>query len=349
MADEICIPTDRVPVDILNKLKEIGLLFQSESIPPRSLSSSLSLSALPSSSFPSTSSQKEHDECDNLTASTSHSDSVVHVLNPAVTSQHTTHVQRGSDIVSVFATRPSPFTDSQNSLNPAVTSQERTHAQQDDDVVSVFATRPPKDAASQSAAWQSQSSSSQQLSQLHPSSLLSVPVPCSQSSQQYLTPSYPNYADVPDYSGASSPNPHPPSPLKSLSCPEVEEERRLLHNRSPTKTSGKQRSSSLEHSQSPSVSEASNASATSSASSQLARSRSPPSQQSSSSDDNVVRVFPPRPATPSADVGQRSPKMLTPPETPESEGKRVVPEVFTFDDLTCTQERFRQTYEVRGV
>ena len=41
--------------------------------------------------------------------------------------------------------------------------------------------------------------------------------------------------------------------------------------------------------------------------------------------------------------------MLTPPETPESEGKRVVPEVFTFDDLTCTEERFRQTYEVRDV
>ena len=83
MADEICIPTDRVPVDILNKLKEIGLLVQSESILPRSLSSSsLSLSALPSSSFPSTSSQREHDECDNLPKSASNTDSVVHVLNP---------------------------------------------------------------------------------------------------------------------------------------------------------------------------------------------------------------------------------------------------------------------------
>ena len=360
MADEICIPTDRVPVDILNKLKEIGLLVQSESIPPRSLSSSssLSLSALPSSSFPSTSSQREHDECDNLPKSASHTDSVVHVLNPAVTSQETTLVPRGSDIVSVFATRPSPPRDAQTSFNPAVTSsQEKTHAQQpDDDVVSVFATRASqsKDAVSQSAARQSQRSVLQ-LSQLHPSSLQSVPASCSQGGQQYATPSYPHYADVTDFPGAPTPYPVPPpppsSPFKSLSGQEAEEERRLLHNRSPSKTSAKQRSSSLEYSQSPSTSEASshNPSARSS-SPPLSRSRSPPSQQScSSADDSVVRVFPPRSSTPSADVGQRSPKMLTPPETPESEGKRVVPEVFTFDDLTCTEERFRQTYEVRDV
>ncbi|XP_025081901.1 uncharacterized protein LOC112556768 isoform X2 [Pomacea canaliculata] len=63
-------------------------------------------------------------------------------------------------------------------------------------------------------------------------------------------------------------------------------------------------------------------------------------------DDDIVRIFPSTSVAAPADVGyQQSPKVLTPPETPESEGKRKVKDVFTFDDLACTEELLRQTME----
>ncbi|XP_076441019.1 uncharacterized protein LOC143280274 [Babylonia areolata] len=70
-----------------------------------------------------------------------------------------------------------------------------------------------------------------------------------------------------------------------------------------------------------------------------------PNHPLSSAKNEAVRVFPPRFGSSSEQIGPRSPALLTPPKTPEGERKRGVPEVFTFDDLACTQERFRQMVE----
>lgn len=319
MAEEICIPTDRVPPEILEQLKAIGLLLQSETFPPTSSASVLSSSLLPSLKNEYA---DDTDEVDDYRPPSSLA-SVVSVLPSVVTSYESVSATKNDDdIVNIFAPRPSTFKDTQTT-----SARSLKHVQHQSDVVSLFAktsSSPAKQAQGKNPG-QGQPSSQLQHQQ---SSLSPQKFSAPQTSQQYLTSPC---NDV----GAQRSTPSPYQPQHSspaFNFPPNHEELRQLP-RTPIKRS-----------MSPPISESSyDPASTLSASSPQSSLRSR-SSLSCFTDDDVVRGNPPFSATPSVESGTLSPKMLTPPETPESEGKRVVPEIFTFDDVTCA--RYRQLNEV---
>ncbi|XP_076462896.1 uncharacterized protein LOC143295208 [Babylonia areolata] len=402
MEPEICIPTDRVPPEILQKLKEIGLLLQSESFP---------------------SPKKDADERDDLGVSGSQRHAVVHVLSPV----RVKDTRRDSDVVSLFDNNQQKDghcstgvldhrTDNNDGFGHRTDSDRHARRAADSDVVSLFHPRPsPSKKDSQSSRLEATSQGKKESEgafehrgssplqnvmnqtprplqaqdvmnqtprplqaqvQCQPQPHSSPPVHpapgCSQVGSQQpfsaLSPC-PRQPDTPDLYGLHS-RKHPrSSPFQPLpATQDGEDERRLVNSRSPCKTPKRYDDSSRPHHPSPSSSstflhhspsssstflhhspgsEASSSAVPASSSSSLSsRSRSPPSQQSCSNDDDLLhRGFPSGAGSTAREGEQKSPKVLTPPETPENDVKRVVPEVFTFDDLACTQERLRQTSE----
>ena len=334
---EMYIPTDRVPPEILSKLREIGLLLQSETTMPRIASSSSSSSL--------SSNKRDVDECDDLLASGKDSNPIVHVLGGGARSEESG--QKDGSVVSLLGRGP-PLAEDNTSLRSRLGATEAlTQAEKESDVVSVLSSR-----SSFSQLTGHNSVQSQPQSEPFPSPSKQAVHP--QNNQQCSTPSRHNHLDGTDPYGVHVPPGASSHRLSPVLATEKEGERRVVNNRSPGKTVSKHEDAghqphdtphALSHSQS--LPESAMAAVLSSPPSQSSHSRSPPSHHAGSNqDDDIVRVFPSCSSQPSADIEERSPKVLTPPETPENEVKRVIPDVFTFDDLTCTQERFQQTLEV---
>ncbi|KAK7100012.1 uncharacterized protein [Littorina saxatilis] len=358
MADEICIPMDRVPREIYEKLRAIGLLVQSETPMSTSSTSEFSSSLTP---YLNNDYADDTDDVDGYRPP-SRLSSVVPVIKSDVTSYESVLMTNNDDdVVSIFAPRPSTSKDNQ-STSPQTTK----HEQHDSDVISLFGTmlspaRQPQcknsrqgqpspqqqhqqsNSSPQKSSAPHVSQSSQQYStssyndvtaqSSSPSQKSSAPHVSRSSSQQYLTSSYHDVS-----AKRSSPSPH--HLQQSFSFPqshEAAEEFRQLHTRSPPRTP-------IKRCRNPSVSESSYApDSTLSSSLSPQSSLRPRSSPSCFSDDDVAREISAFSATPSVECGPRSPKMLTPPETPESAGKRVFPEIFTFDDAACA--RYRQLSE----
>ncbi|KAL8589012.1 hypothetical protein ACOMHN_047993 [Nucella lapillus] len=402
MDSEMCIPTNRVPPEILQQLKAIGLLIQSESAPPTFTSSPSPYSS--TSAFTRSLAvglKKEGDECDDLEASDSWGHAVVHVL----TQDREKEKKKDSDVVSLFELKKDSSSSGVVSVFHGTHEEEEVvrrgyEPRKDNDVISLFDHRLSSSGQNCSGGGgrgdsvkkesegvgvlQSKSSPLKDVMNCSPRSSHSIPqsiplfiphyipqaIPqsCALSPMQTGSPvsaqslhhlhhqipaismSYPGHTDASEqHHVLPSPKPHPPrSPFKPQE-PE-DGERRVLNNRSPCKTpkryedSVRSIQSPFRHlSHNPSMSELSSSTLTpttsSSLSSQSSCSRSPPSaRQSCSSDDDLFREYAHMGCgTPSKDLAQKSPKVLTPPETPENDRKNVVPDVFTFDELACSQ------------